>query len=111
MRDSFKDIVSLRSFRLADSDRDYKVKRLANERYALYVVDGEELVFVGYLTLTPYSFVIAKRVQGLMLKKEIAFEEVTLKDGVKLQELAMAMACRTGKRYAPIEARVNDKKK
>ena len=103
MNDSFKDIVSLKCFRLGDSDCDYKIKRLANEQHALYVVDGEVLELVGYIALTPYSFIITKRVQGLMMKKEIAFEEVKMKSGFKLEELAKSMACRSGKRYRPIE--------
>jgi hypothetical protein len=44
--------------------------------YEIFVMTADSWELFGDITTTEYSFIISKRVQGLVLKKEIAFNEV-----------------------------------
>lgn len=79
---SFQQVYQLPHFRISDSECEYKLKRMENGRCALYMSKDGALEMVGYVTTTPYSFIVSKRVQGLMMTKEIAFNEVIFKVSV-----------------------------
>ncbi len=68
--------MQLGFFRLPDSEERYKIEINRAGGYEMFLMTVDSWELVGGVTLTPYSFIISKRVQGIVLRKEIAFNEV-----------------------------------